>query len=191
VGKKTDLFAREGSRKRDNRETDLFAARGEGAENRSVGAKGLGKKTDLFGACGEGCRGRGEWFDPPLRGVVENETDLFGSWIRRQTSSVPGQKTVDKKTDLFGEGAENGSVGAKGLGKKTDLFGACGEGCRGRGEWFDPPLRGVVENETDLFGSVRFWESLRPRPGTEGADNETDLLGREVCVVLGPLVGGD
>ena len=26
-----------------------------------------------------------------------------------------GQKTVDKKTDLFGEGAENGSVGAKGL----------------------------------------------------------------------------
>jgi hypothetical protein len=36
VGKKTDLFAREGSRKRDNREADLFGFSGN-------------KKTDLLG----------------------------------------------------------------------------------------------------------------------------------------------
>jgi hypothetical protein len=54
-----------------------------------------------------------------------------------------GQKTVDKKTDLFGEGAENGSVGAKGLGKKTDLFGS-GLGGQGPGNPrapFDSALR--------------------------------------------------
>ena len=78
-----------------------------------------------------------------------------------------GQKTVDKKTDLFGEGAENGSVGAKGLGKKTDLF--------------------VSREGTREQGSL---EEFAAAPGHEGADNETDLLGRDVCVVLGPLGGG-
>jgi len=126
-----------------------------------------------------------------------------------------GQKTVDKKTDLFGEGAENGSVGAKGLGKKTDLF-VSREGTREQGsleEFAAAPGHEGADNETDLLGrALRGTKGLGKKtdlfgsregtreqgslgelaaaPGHEGADNETDLLGRDVCVVLGPLGGG-